>query len=174
MAPLGARTQADGSTPSTSPASTSNGSSPMGARFSESVTNFRKRISSISEEDDDAPSLAGSRRSRWRDRRRIQLKAAEDDAESEMFLNLWQQRRLLPPYDSRVHGRPLRRWCWFLMLLALYEVLYIPLQLAFEEPRGAPPSSSRMPHTPRALALLLCSFRAFGGYYILYLPSRIL
>ena len=55
-----------------------------------------------------------------------------------MFLNLWQQQRLLPPYDSRVHGLRLRRWSYVLMALAMYEVISIPLQLAFYDslPRG--------------------------------------
>ena len=132
MAPCGG----EECTPSASPSSNGSPSSTRASRF-------RRRFSSIAEDEDEAlPTVTGVRKNSLfrhggrRDNRIRQLQAAKDDAETEMFLNVWRQQRLLPPYGSRVHGRRLRQWCWFLMVLALYEVVYIPLQLAFQEPRG--------------------------------------
>lgn len=59
----------------------------------------------------------------------------EDDPEHERYHNLWRQQRLIPPYHALIHGLPLRRWSHTLMLLATYELIYIPMQLAFQEPR---------------------------------------
>lgn len=79
-----------------------------------------------------------------RGRRRSWIKSAprafteEDDPEHERYHNLWRQQYLIPPYHARVHGLPLRRWSHALMLLATYELVYIPMQLAFQEPRQLP------------------------------------
>ena len=58
-----------------------------------------------------------------------------EDDEVLMLNNLWRQFRLLPPYDS-IHSRKRRRWSYFLLALTLYEVISVPLQLAFQEPLG--------------------------------------
>ena len=85
---------------------------------------------------------------------RKRLKAAEEDAEYELFLNLWTQLRLMPPYSNRAHGQRLRRWSYFLMLLGLYEAMYVPLQLSFEEPRD-PFGRFRLPALQYAVQCLI-------------------
>ena len=67
------------------------------------------------------------------------------DPEFELYRNIWRQNKLFPPFSSRVHGRNLRNWSYFLFVLALYEMIAIPLQLAVEEPKlpdGSLPAAS--------------------------------
>ena len=59
----------------------------------------------------------------------------EEDLEREIFRNLWQQRRLLPPSNSPHTRRP--QWNQVLMMCMAYEQIYIPLQLAFGKPSAA-------------------------------------
>ena len=59
------------------------------------------------------------------------MRGSNDDPEKELFEILWRQRRLLPPYSNRVHGRRLRKWSYWLMLFVLYEAIWIPMQLVF-------------------------------------------
>ena len=65
------------------------------------------------------------------------LLGERDDPEYELYQNIWKTARLLPPATSRVHGRNVRKWSYFLFLIASYEMIYIPLQFAFQEPRLA-------------------------------------
>ena len=52
----------------------------------------------------------------------------------EMFANLWAQRKLLPPTKSP-HATFRRKWFKLLLVLMLYEMVYIPMQLSFQIPR---------------------------------------
>ena len=82
-----------------------------------------------------------------------------EDPEKELYQNLWNHERLLPPYSSLVHGRPLRRWSRFVMALALYEAIYIPLQLFFREPIDLDVGEFRMPVAQIVLQYLIdCCF----------------
>lgn len=65
------------------------------------------------------------------------MKMVLEDPEYELFHNMWKKRRMLPPYDSLIYGYRLRNWSYFLLLCAIYEALWIPMQLAFQEPRGS-------------------------------------
>lgn len=58
----------------------------------------------------------------------------EDDPDRELFANLWKQQRLWPPFSNQIHGRKLRRWSYFMLSLVLYELIYIPMQIAFRVP----------------------------------------
>ena len=58
----------------------------------------------------------------------------EDDPDRELFANLWKQQRLWPPFSNQIHGRKLRRWSYFMLILVLYELIYIPMQIAFRVP----------------------------------------
>ena len=60
----------------------------------------------------------------------------------------------MPPYSNRAHGQRLRRWSYFLMLLGLYEAMYVPLQLSFEEPRD-PFGRFRLPALQYAVQCLI-------------------
>ena len=81
-----------------------------------------------------APAAAAAK---VRKRRQLLLLAAkiEHDQDWQMYHNLWKSQWLLAPYQDR-YSQSLRRWVRFLMLLAVYEAIYIPLQLCFQEPRS--------------------------------------
>lgn len=66
-----------------------------------------------------------------------------EDPEAEIYKNLWKQRRLLPPAESRYSRR--RNWHYILLLFAAYEQLYIPLQLCFHIPRDSMTGKFQLP-----------------------------
>ena len=128
--------------------------------MAERLSVVRRRISaSLGFDDDDSSFSSGSpdggrKSGLFKSTLRKRLKAAEEDAEYELFLNLWTQLRLMPPYSNRAHGQRLRRWSYFLMLLGLYEAMYVPLQLSFEEPRD-PFGRFRLPALQSAVQCLI-------------------
>ena len=67
----------------------------------------------------------------------------EEDPDREIYRNLWQQRRLMPPKGSPYSKR--HHWRNFLLVLVAYEQMYIPLQLAFHLPRPDPGDEFQLP-----------------------------
>ena len=63
----------------------------------------------------------------------------------EMFSNLWNQRKLLPPTKSN-HATFRRKWFKLLVCLMLYELAYIPMQLSFQIPRADGPNGAHSGH----------------------------
>ena len=67
----------------------------------------------------------------------------DEDPDREIFKNLWKQRWLLPPPESRYTNR--RLWHKLLLYFTAYEQIYIPLQLSFHLPSPAPGEPFQLP-----------------------------
>ena len=72
-----------------------------------------------------------------RRRRRGSVSADDDDEERQIARNLWRHMRLLPPT-----GVWRKRWNKWLLLLVLWNIIFLPLNLCFV--RGPDPLSRAM------------------------------